>query len=306
LIAAPAKPLVEGPSLPRQKMVRRWSSTQVLGLVGLAALGCIVATAIAAPFLAPADPVAQDVLNRLKPPFWASGGSLRWPLGTDQLGRDLLSRVIFGSRVSLTVSIFASLLATAVGVALGLIAGYSDSGWSKAIVALADAQLAFPVILLAIGVVGALGASLANLILVLTVSTWVVFARLVRGTVLSLREHEFVTASRTIGASDLRIVVRHILPQVLNSIVVMSTLTFGRLIVFEAGLSFLGLGVPPPTPTWGGILADGRSYLETAPWIATVPGVLITATVLAVNFLGDGLRYTFDRRTRREVWSEPA
>jgi peptide/nickel transport system permease protein len=164
--------------------------------------------------------------------------------------------------------------------------------------AIADAQLAFPFLLLAIAIAAALGSSLTNVIIILTISSWVVFARLVRGSVLSLREREFVIAAQSIGASNMRIVCRHILPHVLSIVLAIAAVTVGRLIVLEAGLSFLGLGVQPPTPTWGGILSDGRNYLQNAPWIATVPGVVITALVLAMNFLGDWLRDGLDPRLR--------
>jgi len=267
-------------------------------LFGLVVITAVAATALLAPLLAPFDPLEQDISQRLKPPGGTDGrGQVHW-LGTDHLGRDILSRTLFGSRIALVVGLSAVAIAGSLGLAVGLTAGYFGGRVDDAFMRLADIQLAFPFILLAIAVIGVLGPSLRNIIAVIGVSGWVVYARIVRGEVLSLREREFVQAAVVLGSAHRRVILRHIVPNVLTPWLVIATLDMARVIVIESALSFLGLGVQPPTPTWGGMLADGRVYLSTAWWLATFPGLAILMTVLGINLLGDGLRDTFDPRLK--------
>lgn len=260
----------------------------------------LLAIALAAVFagaVSPADPEAIDMSHRLSPP--AGGGTYgKFLLGGDQLGRDILSRIIYGARISLTIGVTAVLLSGTLGMLLGLLAGYYGGRTDEVIIRLADIQLAIPTILLAIALVGVLGPSLRNLILVLGVTGWVIYARTIRGVVLSLREQQFVEAARALGSGDRRTLFRYIMPNVWTPAIVVASQQMGFMIIMESALSFLGLGVPPPTPTWGGMIADGRGYLATAWHVTTLPGLVLMATVLAVNFFGDGLRDILDPRLR--------
>ena len=272
-----------------------------LANAGALIVGLVIVAALGAPLLATTDPIDQDLTVVLKPPFWLPDGSLRHPLGTDHLGRDVYSRLVYGARISLTISVLAALLGAAVGVAAGLVAGYAGGRVDAVIMRVVDLNLAFPLILLALAVVALLGASLRNLVIVMSITTWMIYARVVRGLSLSLREQEFVQAVRALGAHDARIIARHILPNVLAPVLVIWTLEVARVILMESALSFLGLGVPPPTPTWGRMLAEGRDYLTVAGWIAIFPGLAILVTVLGINFLGDGLRDLLDPRLRQQT-----
>jgi peptide/nickel transport system permease protein len=268
-------------------------------LVGLVVVVIVVVTAVAAPLLSPFDPVEQDLGDRrLKAPGFRDAAGRLHPLGTDHLGRDLLARVIYGARPALLVGFAAVMISGVIGMMAGLVSGYFGGRVDDAIMRLADIQLAFPFILLAIAVIGVLGPSLKTIIAVIGVSSWVVYARIVRSAVLSLREREFVQAALALGSGDGRILVRHILPNALTPWLVVATLDMARVIVIESALSFLGLGVQPPTPTWGGMLADGRVYISTAWWLATFPGLAILVTVLGINLFGDGLRDTLDPRLK--------
>jgi peptide/nickel transport system permease protein len=266
-------------------------------LLGLVVVVAVVVTALAAPLLSPFDPIEQDLGDlRLKAPGFRDSAGRLHPLGTDHLGRDLLARVIHGARPALLVGFAAVAISGVMGMAAGLIAGYFGGRLDDVLMRLADIQLAFPFILLAIAVIGVLGPSLQTIIIVIGVSSWVVYARIVRGAVLGLREREFVQAALALGGGDGRVVLRHILPNVFTPWLVVATLDMARVIVIESALSFLGLGVQPPTPTWGGMLADGRVYISTAWWLATFPGLAILVTVLGINLFGDGLRDTLDPR----------
>jgi peptide/nickel transport system permease protein len=267
-------------------------------LFGLGVVVIVLLAAAFAPLLTPFDPLEQDINQRLKEPGWQTAEGRVHVLGTDHLGRDILARVIFGSRIALLVGLSAVLISGVLGMAIGLVSGYFGGKVDDFFMRLADIQLAFPFILLAIAVIGVLGPSLRNIIIVIGVSSWVVYARVVRGEVLSIREREFVQAAIALGSRDGRVLVRHVLPNAFTPWLVVATLDMARVIVIESALSFLGLGVQPPTPTWGGMLADGRVYLSTAWWLATFPGLAILVTVLGINLLGDGLRDTLDPRLK--------
>jgi peptide/nickel transport system permease protein len=267
-------------------------------LFGFCVVVIVVLTALAAPLLTPFDPTVQDIGERLKAPGWHDEAGRLRPLGTDHLGRDLLARVIYGARPALLVGFAAVVISGLLGMLVGLLSGYFGGWIDDVFMRLADIQLAFPFILLAIAVIGVVGPSLTTIIVVIGVSSWVVYARIVRGAVLSVREREFVQAARALGGRDLRVLARHVLPNVLTPWLVVATLDMARVIVIESALSFLGLGVQPPTPTWGGMLADGRVYISTAWWLATFPGLAILVTVLGINLFGDGLRDTLDPRLK--------
>lgn len=274
----------------RRRQRRRLPASLVFGVVVIlvVALG-----AAGADVLAPSGPATQSLRDRLQAPL--IGGHL---LGTDNLGRDVLSRVIYGARISLLIGVAAAALAGSLGVILGLLAGYAG-GWLDALVSrLADVQQAIPFLILAIAVAVILGPSLINVILVLATTTWVNYFRVVRSEVLVTRESVFVDAARVVGARNHRIVLRHVLPNVSASIVVIGSVMVANMIIFEASLSFLGLGVPPPTPTWGRMVFEGVQYVDSAWWLAFFPGLAIVLTVLAINLVGDWLREVLDPRLR--------
>jgi peptide/nickel transport system permease protein len=283
------------PAAPAQRRRRPW--LVVLG-VGFVALLAVVAAA--APLLAPEDPIRQSLRGRLSPPTWEGTDGRAHLLGTDHLGRDVLSRVIYGSRVSLVIGFSAVLVGGILGSAAGLMAGFAHRRLDAIIMTLADAQLAFPFILLAIGIIAVLGPSFPTLVVVIGLSGWVSYARILRAQVLVVRSREFVEAIQALGGSFARIVLRHVLPNVLSSIVVIATLELARAIVLEATLSFLGLGIQPPTPSWGGMVQDGREYLDSAWWISTFPGVVLMITSIVVSRTGDWLRDVLDPTLRGE------
>lgn len=278
---------------------RRRLRTLLPAILSGALLLTVVLTGLLAPAIAPHNPVQQKLTERLKPPAWLNGGTPEHLLGTDQVGRDVLSRVIYGARVSLLIGFSAVTVSGALGVGLGLFAGYRGGLPGQIIMGLADLQNAFPFIVLAIAIVSVQGSTLINLIITLAVWGWVSYARVVRAEVLSVKQREFVEAARSLGAGHLRTVWRHVLPSILPTAIVLSTFQIGQLVIAESSLSFLGLGVQPPTPSWGSMLADGRAHLGQAWWIAGFPGLAILLLVLAVNTLGDALRDWIDPRTRR-------
>ncbi|MBI3706750.1 MAG: ABC transporter permease [Proteobacteria bacterium] len=265
---------------------------------GGAVIAAIVAVAIFAPYLAPYDPMQQNLMLRLKPPAWDDGGSTAHLLGTDNYGRDLLSRLIFGSRISILVGLAAMLLSCIIGSFLGMSAGLRSGRVEQVVMRLADAHLALPEVLLAVLVVAAVGGSVLNLVLVLGISGWMVYARISYSQTRSLRERPYVEAARSFGATGLSIIWLHILPQLVPVLTVLSTLQVARVILQETALSFLGLGVPPPAPTWGNILAEGRDRLLIAPWIANLAGLAIILLVWGINMFGNGLRDRLDPRSR--------
>jgi len=274
--------------------------TRALVIAGGSFVALLVIMAAAAPLLAPHDPVRQSLRARLAAPTLSAPDGKAHLLGTDHLGRDVLARAIFGARVSLLVGFAAVLVGGVVGAALGLLAGFRRGWTDTVIMTLADAQLAFPFILLAIGIIAVLGPSFPTLILVVGLSGWVAYARIIRAQVLVLRSREFVDAIHGLGGSVARIVARHILPNVVSSLVVIATLELARAIVLEATLSFLGLGIQPPTPSWGGMVHEGREYLDSAWWISTVPGLILMTTSLVVSRTGDWLRDLLDPTLRGE------
>jgi len=269
----------------------------VPGVIGTAILLILVLAAIFADQLAP-TPNAQQLLQRLEAPSWA-GGEHGYFLGTDGLGRDILARMIHGARVSLMVGLLGVALSGGIGITLGLVAGYLGRRWDRIIMRIADVQQAIPALVLAVAVAAVLRPTVLNLIAILAITTWFTFTRVVRAEVLALREMLFVEAARVIGANGGRIIVRHILPNAAASIIVIATLMVGNLILFEASLSFLGVGVPVTTPTWGRMVFDGIEYVATAWWIALFPGFAVMLTVLATNLVGDWLRDALDPRQRR-------
>jgi len=254
----------------------------------------IVGSAVCAPLIAPHDPLAVNIRHRLAPPAWMEGGTPQHLLGTDQIGRDLLSRVIYGGRVSLVVGVAAVLISASLGVLLGLSGGYFGGRADWTIMTLVNIMLTFPFVLLALAVIAVLGPSLVNMIIVLGVADWPLYARVIRAETLSLREREFVTAGRALGMGHLRIMFRQIFPNLISVIVVIATLQVARVIILESFLSFLGLGIQPPTPAWGNMLGEGRVYLLNSWWIAAFPGLAIFVTTLAINLMGNGLRDWLD------------
>jgi len=269
-------------------------------LAGVGFVLVVTIVAAAAPWLAPADPISQSLRGRLMPPTLDGADGRAHPFGTDHLGRDVLSRVIYGSRVSLVVGFCAVVIGGLLGSTLGIVAGFGSGRVDAVVMTIADAQLAFPFILLAIGIIAVLGPSFPTLIVVVGLSGWVSYARILRSQVLSLRTREFVEAIQALGGSSMRVVLRHVVPNVLSSIVVVATLELARSIVLEATLSFLGLGIQPPTPSWGGMIQEGRDYLDTAWWIATFPGIVLMLTSVVVSRTGDGLRDLLDPTLRGE------
>ncbi len=259
---------------------------------GLVIIFLFIFIAIFAPFISPYNPVSQDISQRLKPPSFAH------PLGTDQLGRDILSRIIYGSRISLIVGFSAVFISGMIGVTVGMVSGFYGGKVDAIIMRLADIQLSMPFILLAIAIMAVLGPGLKNIILVLGITGWVIYARIVRGETLQVRNIDFVNAATALGNNDTRILFRHILPNVLASAIVVATLEMARMIIMEAALSFLGLGIQPPTPSWGSMVADGRDYITNAWWLITFPGLAIMITVLGINLFGDWLRDSLDPKLK--------
>ncbi|GLY79322.1 ABC transporter permease [Actinoallomurus iriomotensis] len=274
--------------------VRRALRRNHAAKVAIGVLFLVVIVGVFAPLIAPHDPNAQNLTLKLRPPFWSAGHQPGYPLGTDNLGRDVLSRIVYGTRISLLVGVSATLLSGVVGTAVGLVSGYYRGWRDQVFMRLADIQLAFPTILLALAIIAVLGPSLWFVILVLGLTGWVNYARVVRAEVLSLRSREFVVAARAIGDNDRQIMTRHLLPNITAPLVTIGTLQVAAMIIAEASLGYLGLGVPPSIPTWGGMLADGQLYLRSAWWIAVFSGAAIMLTTLSINVTGDMLRDVAD------------
>ena len=252
----------------------------------------------AAPWIASGDPTVGEPAKRLLPPAWQERGSLEYPLGTDQLGRDVYTRLVHGARISLVVGLGTVLISAVLGSTVGLLAGYLGGALDTGLMRLTDVQLAFPFLLLALAVVAAIGPGLLNVILILGIAGWAAFARVVRSQVLSIKHREYVEAVRAIGAGQVTIVMRHLVPNVLPPVIVLATATVANNIVVEASLTFLGLGVQATIPSWGSMLADARDYLAVAWWMGIFPGVALMLTVLSINLLGDWLRDYLDPTLR--------
>jgi peptide/nickel transport system permease protein len=297
--SATQAPQLEQSASPAQMatLLRRLLHSPV-GLIGSVIVVLVVIGAAFAPWLAPHDPTQLALGNRFVPPFWAAEGSWEYPLGTDQLGRDVWSRILYGSRISVVVGVTSALFAGLLGVVLGLAAGFYGGLVDVLLSRIIDTFLAVPFIVLALAVVGVLGPSLTNLIIVLSLTGWVTYARVIRGEVLSVKGREFITAAALIGQRRWAVAFRHVLPNVIASVIVLATLNVATTIIAETSLSFLGLGVQPPTVTWGAMLADGREHIATSWWLATFPGLAITITVLGIIFVGDWLRDVLDPRMK--------
>ena len=269
-----------------------------LAVIGGAIVLAFILLAIFAPWVTPHDPVTPNFRAIRKPPVWMKGGSWTHPLGTDHLGRDIWTRIIYGARVSFFIGFVVVGFATVIGVTLGLISGYYGGKIDAVIQRVIDTLLAFPYLILATALVGVLGPGLRNIVLALLYKEWIYPCRVVRSEVLVAKEQEYVEAARTVGAGNRHIMFREILPNVLASTVVVSTLRVGSVILMEASLSFLGLGVEPPTPAWGSMVAEGRRFINTEWWVSTLPGLAILLTVLGINLMGEGLRDALDPKLR--------
>ncbi len=280
--------------LTRLRRIRGWPA----GLMYITIFVLFVGVGIFAPVLAPQDPNHQELVERLQPPAWQEDGSWDRPLGTDDLGRDVLSRMIYGTQIALLVVAIGIPITMALGTTLGLLAGFRGGFADKVLMRLVDLQLAFPAILFAVLIAAIFGPSLRNVILVIVIFGSAAYARVVRGEVLSLRERDFVSAARSIGASEKRIVARHILPNLVNTIVVLMTLEVAVVIFIEAALSFLGVGTPVTQPSWGQMISEGRDYIQIAWWLPALPGLAIVALSLVANLAGDWLRDVLDPRRR--------
>jgi ABC-type dipeptide/oligopeptide/nickel transport system permease subunit len=283
---------IAGPSAGRRSLRRLWRLKWGLAAAGVLLL--IIFITLAAPWLAPYSPVEVDIRHRLGPPAWMEGGKTDHWFGTDQIGRDLLSRMIYGGRVSLLIGVTAVAISSTIGVLLGLAAGYFGAKIDWIIMTLINVMLTFPFVLLALAVIAVLGPSLLNMILVLGVAGWPIYARVIRAETMALREREFVVAGRALGMSHARIIFGQILPNLISAITVVATLQIAQVIILESFLSFLGLGVQPPTPAWGNMLGEGRVYMLNSWWIATFPGAAIFVTTLVINLMGNALRDWLD------------
>jgi peptide/nickel transport system permease protein len=295
-----APPTVAGPAAAvrgaERSRVWRKLARNPAALAGALVLLAVIGAAVFAPYVAPHDPARQSLVRRFTPPVWAAGGTAAYALGTDQVGRDILSRVIHGARISLVVGISAVVVSLVVGVTLGLLSGFLHGRVDTVIMTVVDVTLSFPQLLLALAFVAALGPSLLTIIVVLGLTGWERYTRVVRAEVLALREKDFVEAARAMGASPARMVLRHLLPNTFSSIIVMSTLQVAQAILQEAALSFLGVGTGRAYPTWGQMIALGRDFVSVAWWLPTFPGLAILLTVLAINLVGDRLRDALDPR----------
>ena len=270
-----------------------------LPMFPLGVIGLFLLMALVAPLLGLPDPHEQALRNRFKPPVWEEAGSWKHPLGTDRLGRDMLSRIVWGSRISLSAGVVTVLLASAFGAAVGLTAGYYGGRVDAVLMRVTDATMSFPVILLALILAVTVGPSFTNVVVAIAVILWARYARVIRGQVLTLMQLDFIAQARIAGAGAWRIITRHLLPNTFNTLVVLVTLQIGYVIIVEASLSFLGAGIPPPTPAWGSMIAEGRDVVTSAWWVSLFPGLAILLVVLAFNLLGDWLRDTFDPKLRQ-------
>ena len=275
-----------------------WARLKALPLLPLLIVVILLVMALAAPLLTPYSPTEQSLVERLRPPAWIARGSWAHPLGTDLFGRDILARVIYGTRVSLSVALVAIIVAGVIGAFVGLVAGYFGGWWEVVLMRVVDAFLAVPAVLVAIVLASTQGPSFENVVIVIGLLYWPRYARQVRGEVLSIKQADYIKLARIAGCSPARIIGLHVLPNLVPSLLVLASLQVGSAIILEATLSFLGVGIPPPQPAWGVIVEDGRGMLASAWWISLFPGIAIAFTVLAFNMLGDWLRDQLDPRLR--------
>jgi peptide/nickel transport system permease protein len=293
--------LARRPATPEVTLARRgrsWQRPPLLILFCAAWIAGFSLIAILAPVIAPHDPLAQNLKTRNLPPAWQASGTWSHPFGTDQIGYDIFSRTLYGARPALQIGAIAAVISLLIGTTLGLLAGHFRGPLDAVIMLLVDAQLSTPFIVIAIAAVAAFGRSMTLLIILAGISSWMGFARTVRAQVLSLSGHEFVQASRAMGATDHRILVHHLLPNIASIVIVLVTVQIRGMILFEASMSFLGLGVPPPAPSWGSMISSGRDYLLTAWWISVIPGIALVGTVLTASLIGDWLRDALDPALR--------
>ena len=273
------------------------------GFIGMALIAGLVFMAVAAPLLAPHDPTVQNLRTRLKPPAWIEKGTWDHILGTDHLGRDVLSRVIYGSRVSLLVGAAVVLIAGTFGVVMGLLAGYRGGRTDNIIMRWIDTQVAFPGLLLALIILAVIGPSMTTVVIVLSLNGWMVYGRMTRGAVLSVRQTPYVEAAEIVGCSGKRVIFRHILPNLTSPLLTLSILEFARIVLAEAALSFLGLGIQPPATSWGLDVATGKDYIFRAWWLVTMPGIAISITVLAINLVASWMRLISDPQEREKQFA---
>jgi peptide/nickel transport system permease protein len=299
-IAAPAAGNVpEAQRATGLRLVARSLGRDRAAILGVLLVLAWLGVGLLGPVVTPGDPNRQELADALRPPVWLEGGVREQPLGTDHLGRDILVRIVYGARTSMLVGVSAVALAVVAGALAGLFAAEWGGAVDEVLMRVADIQLSIPFILLAITVLALLGGSMRSMVLVLVLAGWVIYARVLRSELLYLREVEFVQGARALGASRLRVIFRHLLPNTAGMIVVVATLELANVIILEAALSFLGVGIGPPEVSWGTMLADGRDYLTTEWWIATLPGVAIAVTILGVNLIGDWVRDVLDPRAAR-------
>jgi len=273
------------------------------GFIGMVLIGALIFMALAAPLIAPHDPTAQDLRARLRPPAWDQRGTWNHVLGTDHLGRDVLSRVIYGSRVSLMVGTGVVLIAGSFGVVMGLLAGYRGGRTDSYVMRWIDTQVAFPGLLLALIILAVIGPSMTTVIIVLSLNGWMVYGRITRGAVLSVRQKPYVEAAEILGCKGKRVIFRHILPNLTSPLLTLAILEFARIVLAEAALSFLGLGIQPPATSWGLDVATGKDYLFRAWWLVTMPGIAIALTVLAVNLVASWMRLISDPQEREKQFA---
>ena len=281
---------------PFAKAIRNFFKSGV-ATAGAVILTLVVLMAIFADVLAPFDPNGINIVDRLSPPFSEKNGVYH-VLGTDALGRDILSRIIYGSGISLLIGVCAVCVGALVGVTFGLLSGFKGGAWDNVTMRITDVQLAIPFLILALAVIAILGNGLVNVVMVIGLTSWMLYARTVRAEVMSIKNQDFVLMAKAMGVSETKIMLRHILPNVSSSIIVISSLQVARVILFEASLSFLGLGVPPDITTWGSMISDGRNYLNNAWWIATIPGLAIFFTVIGINLVGNRIRDLLDPKLK--------
>jgi len=281
------------------KVTKFWKALCRFPVIPIVIMAVLVIAAIFANFISPYPPEEMSLTDRYTPPFFMSGGSMEHILGTDQLGRDILSRMIFGARISLSVSLLVIAISSVIGTIMGMLAGYARGRTDALLMRITDAALAFPSLLIALLLAVSLGPSFGTVVIALSTLGWAPYARMMRGEVIKLREEDFIAQARIIGTSPVRILMRHLFPNVVNTLVVLMTMSVGLVILIEASLSFLGAGIPPPTPTWGSMASEGRDKLAQAWWMSLFPSLAIGFVVLSCNFMGDWIRDRLDPRLRQ-------